>query len=657
MMNTKSEDIRLLYIDLFCGAGGTSTGCENAVVDGKKIAKVVACVNHDANAIASHKANHPEAIHYTEDIRTLELGPMVKHVELARKTYPQAKVVLWASLECTNFSRAKGGMSRDADSRTLAEHLFRYVEAINPDIIQIENVEEFTTAGPLIEKRDKDGNIVMVKKSEGSGKNKRTWMEPAMLPDPEHAGEDFFKWVNHMCSYGYRFEYRILNSADYGAYTSRKRFFGMFAKPNVPIVFPEPTHARNPEKTLFKDALKPWKPVREVLDLEDEGTSIFGRKKPLVEATLRRILAGLYKFVASGDTAFLTKAFSGDPEGKCSSIRRPAGTVTARDHHQFIMAYYGRNDAIHGLDAPAPTIRTANTLSVVTTESKREGPECDQFMMTYYKHGSAHSLQAPAPTVPTKDRISLISVRDGEKAGLFLDNQYGTGVPSSAEEPAHTIGTVPKVKPVRIHFLDNQYGNSRCSSIEQPSGTVTANPKQCLVEAVKEPWVMDTGFHNVGRSINEPCQVVTANRKWHYLVNPQFTCPGNSIEEPCPTVIARQDKKPLSLAEVRTAGVLPPFIKEEDGSLVYEIYDTDSDTMKQIKLFMCAYHIIDITMRMLRIKELKLIQGFPEDYILCGTQEEQKKYLGNAVVTIMAKVWCEAIVNELTKEPAAAVAS
>lgn len=635
----KMDNIRLLYIDLFCGAGGTSTGCENAVIDGKKIAKVIACVNHDANAIASHKANHPDAIHYTEDIRTLELGPMIKHVDIARKTYPQAKVVLWASLECTNFSRAKGGMSRDADSRTLAEHLFRYVEAVRPDIIQIENVEEFTTAGPLIEKRDKDGNIVMVKKTEGTGKNKRTWMEPAMLPDPDHAGENFAKWVHRMCSYGYRFEYRVLNSADYGAYTSRKRFFGMFARPDVPVVFPEPTHARNPEKTLFGDALKPWKPVREVLDLEDEGISIFGRKKDLVEATLRRILTGLYKFVAGGETAFLTKAFSGDPDGKCSSIDKPAGTVTAKDHHQFILAYYGRNDSVHALDKPSPTIRTANTLSVVTADRRWDETGCSRFITTYYKHGGAHSLAAPAPTVPTKDRMSLISIKDEKKASLFMDNQYGTGVPSSAEEPAHTIGTVPKVKPVRIHFLDNQYGNSRCSSIEQPAGTVTTNPKQCLVEAVKEP-----------------CQVITDNRKWHYLVNPQFTCPGNSIDEPCPTVIARQDKKPLSLAEVKTAGRLPAFIKEDGDELVYEIYSTDSDTMKQIKLFMCLYGIVDITMRMLRIKELKLIQGFPEDYILCGTQEEQKKYLGNAVVTIMAKVWCEAIVTELFKRTTTAVA-
>lgn len=144
--------IKLLYIDLFCGAGGTSTGVENARYEDEQCAKVVACVNHDANAIASHAANHPDALHFTEDIRTLELSPLVAHVERMKKIYPDALVVLWASLECTNFSKAKGGQPRDADSRTLAEHLFRYIEAIVPDYIQIENVEEFMSWGDMDEK-------------------------------------------------------------------------------------------------------------------------------------------------------------------------------------------------------------------------------------------------------------------------------------------------------------------------------------------------------------------------------------------------------------------------------------------------------------------------------------------------------------------------
>ncbi|RJV49375.1 DNA cytosine methyltransferase [Bacteroides sp. AF18-33] len=145
------NNINLLYIDLFCGAGGTSTGVESAKVNGEQCAKVIACVNHDANAIASHAANHPEAMHFTEDIRTLELSPLIAHVQRMKQLYPETHLVLWASLECTNFSKAKGGQPRDADSRTLAEHLFRYIEAINPDYIQIENVEEFMSWGPMDE--------------------------------------------------------------------------------------------------------------------------------------------------------------------------------------------------------------------------------------------------------------------------------------------------------------------------------------------------------------------------------------------------------------------------------------------------------------------------------------------------------------------------
>lgn len=135
--------MQLLYIDLFCGAGGTSTGVETARLNKEQCAKVIACVNHDKNAIASHAANHPDALHFTEDIRTLELSPMKAHLKKCRAEYPDSLVVLWASLECTNFSKAKGGQPRDADSRTLAEHLFRYIDAIQPDYIQIENVEEF----------------------------------------------------------------------------------------------------------------------------------------------------------------------------------------------------------------------------------------------------------------------------------------------------------------------------------------------------------------------------------------------------------------------------------------------------------------------------------------------------------------------------------
>ena len=151
---------KLLYIDLFCGAGGTSTGVEAARLHGEKCAHVLACVNHDPNAIKSHAANHPDAIHFTEDIRTLETTPLTDIVNEARRAEPDALVVLWASLECTNFSKAKGGQPRDADSRTLANPLFRYIEAINPDYIQIENVVEFMSWGEIDENGKLTGNYV-----------------------------------------------------------------------------------------------------------------------------------------------------------------------------------------------------------------------------------------------------------------------------------------------------------------------------------------------------------------------------------------------------------------------------------------------------------------------------------------------------------------
>ncbi len=129
-----------------------------------------------------HRSNHPDALHFTEDIRTLNLTPLIKHLDQQRTLYPEAKIVLWASLECTNFSKAKGGLPRDADSRTLAEHLFRYIHAIEPDFIQIENVAEFMSWGDM----DENGRPVSMDK-----------------------GRLYTRWVKNVKACGYNFEHRI----------------------------------------------------------------------------------------------------------------------------------------------------------------------------------------------------------------------------------------------------------------------------------------------------------------------------------------------------------------------------------------------------------------------------------------------------------------
>ena len=557
----------LLYIDLFCGAGGTSTGVNTARLDGHECARVIACVNHDANAIASHAANHPDALHFTEDIRTLDLSPLVAHLSRCRAENPDALVVLWASLECTNFSRAKGGQPRDADSRTLAEHLFRYIEALDPDYIQIENVEEFMSWGDI----DERGR-----------------------PLSRDKGRCYLNWIINVMSYGYHFDHRILNAADFGAYTSRKRFFGIFARHGLPIAFPVPTHCKGGTSTNLFHNLSPWKPVREVLDFSNEGESIFGRKKPLSENTLARIYAGLIKFVAGGKDAFMIKY---------NSVNQKTGKYCPPS-----------------LDDPCPTVATQGRLALahVCFLSKQFGGSPE---------GKSISVDEPAGTITTIDHHAFVSVC------------YGNGYNIPVDGPAPTVTTKDKFALVTAHFLDNQYGNGTPSSIDSVSGCVTTNPKQHLVTV--KPWIMDTNYGNIGSSVDDPSRVITASRKQHYLMqpvyrsalaeNPQFASAGSSVDDPCFTLIARMDKRP------------PYLIVTETGHVAIQIYDTDSPMTVKIKQFMALYCIVDIKMRMLMIDEIKLIQGFPKDYILIGTQAEQKKFLGNAVEVTIARKWCEAL--------------
>ena len=424
--------IRLLYIDLFCGAGGTSTGVELATLHGEKCAKVIACVNHDAHAIASHLANHPEAKHFTEDIRTLELSPLVQIADEARRQHPGAKMVLWASLECTNFSRAKGGQPRDADSRTLADHLFRYIEALHPDFIQIENVEEFMSWGAL----DENGK-----------------------PISKDAGRDYMRWCENVKSYGYSFSWRLLNSADFGAYTSRKRFFGQFARVGLAGAFPTPTFAKN-GGGLFN--MKPWRPVREVLDFEDEGESIFGRKKPLVEATLRRIYAGLVKFVAGGHERHLLL--------KYNSVNSKTGVHTPPS-----------------IDEPCPTVATQNRLGLAT---------CHFISKQFSGHDASKniSVDEPAGAITTKDHHAIITY-------------YGNGRMASVEEAAPTVTTHDRIAKVQVRFFANEYsGGGQLSSVEEVCPAILTTPKQKLVSC----FLFNPSYRSKGGSVDDPCFTLVA---------------------------------------------------------------------------------------------------------------------------------------------------
>lgn len=597
------KDIKFLVVDLFCGAGGTTLGFEFS-----ELAEVIACVNHDPKAIESHHANNPNVKHFEEDIRTLDLSELTILCEQKRTEHPDAKLILWASLECTNFSKAKGGQPRDADSRTLANHLDRYVIALCPDYIQIENVVEFMAWGPL----DDHGKPI-------SRKN----------------GADWRKWRTMMCDHGYRDEWRQLNAADFGAYTSRNRLFGIFAKGDLPIKWPEPTHSKKPLGGNSPLApLKKWKPVKEVLDFSDEGRSIFGRKKPLSDRTLERIYAGLIKYVAGGkdnflakiyavssyshgtyptdatahtittrdahaliQTSFISKYYSGNPEGKNIPIEGPAGTITCIDSQALVqtnfISQYNSGHPEHrvkSINEPCNTVTTNNRFSIVSTKflmaSNGGTPSAKVFPVT-----------GPFRVITTSDNKALVSTK-------FLSTYYGNGSNTSVNKPSPTVTTKDRLSIISPSFIYRDFRQETNSSINTPAGAITTVPKMNLI---------------------------TTETRWNYLINPSWSGNTHSTDNPCPVIVARQDKSPLYI------------IQADQGNIAIAVDETDSEQAIKIKEFMVLYGIVDIKMRMLKIPELLKIQGFPSDYQLIGTQADQKKFIGNSVCPDVVKCWTMAL--------------
>jgi len=605
------ETVEFLIIDLFCGAGGTSTGFHRAFIGNDQVALVMACINHDPKAIKSHWLNYPDVVHFEEDIRTVELQPVVDLIAKYRILYPNAKIILWASLECTNFSKAKGGQPRDADSRTLADHLDRYVKALNPDYIQIENVVEFMSWGPL----DENGK-----------------------PVSRRSGADWLRWCKHIDSFGYRNEWKELNSADFGAYTSRNRLFGCFAKPNLPIVWPQSTHAKKPGLDGMFGVQHKWMAVKDVLDFDDEGTSIFNRKKPLVDASLERIEAGLIKFVAGGKDSFLLKynsmSANGDKKHSVKSINEPSPVITCQNRTAlcFIAKYYSGKPAgkVLPITGPVGTVTCVDGQSLVT---------CQPFIVQRNSgnpEGRIQSVDKPARTltatggnqeiVKVKPFIMDTSFKNVGKSvdepaqtltasrhhpyvinPVFLAKYYGTGDNAvSVETAAPTLGTKDTLSKIHPVFLDKTFsGNGNIQSVEQPAGTVMPNDKHRLIS----------------------CQP--------FILNPSHGGHCTGTEVPCVTIVARQDKAPLYLIQYTI-----------DESVSIPVYDDDTEVMIRIKQFMALYGLSDIKMRMLKVSELILIQGFPADYKLEGNQTDQKKFIGNSVVPHVVTSWCLAMANK-----------
>ncbi|WP_285823940.1 DNA cytosine methyltransferase [Schaedlerella arabinosiphila] len=379
-----------LIIDCFAGGGGASVGIEMAL--GRQVDIEI---NHDPDAILMHKTNHPDTMHMTEDIFKVDLQKYVKgrHVSL-----------MWASPDCTSHSKAKGGQPRQHGLRILPWAVYKHAKSILPDVIIMENVEEIQQWGPL----DNEGH-----------------------PIPERKGEDYRKFITTMKSLGYLFDSRELVAADYGAPTTRKRWYAIFRRDGREIVWPEPTHSKG-----GLNSLEPWEPIYKYLDLWDVGKSIFVRKKTLAENTMKRIARGLEKFVFNCPDPFIVQVNHGGDNFRGQSIHEPMPTITQKHGFAKVTPYIMQigqtgftKDRNRTVVEPISTVVTKNEHCLIS-------PLLIQYHSETTKSGvRGQQVTSPIQTIDTSNRYGLVM--------SYLTKFYKSGTGQGMSEPIHTITTSP----------------------------------------------------------------------------------------------------------------------------------------------------------------------------------------------------------------------
>lgn len=542
-------------VDLFCGAGGASTGMEIALSRLNLRHKGLA-INHWSVAVDTMRRNH-------KDIDTKQMS--IEEAVPADLVPGGVVDLLWASPSCTHHSRAKGGKPRSNQLRAQPELVLTWLDQLFVRRIIIENVPEFVEWGPL----NKDGK-----------------------PIKRLKGACFQTWVKAIEARNYAVEWRIVNCADYGDATSRRRFFLKAVRKGCgKIRWPEPTHAENPQPDLF-GTLKPWRGVRECLDLTDTGRSIFNRKKPLARNTLRRIAVGLRKFCGLD--------------------------------FQMDMLGAGENDETRVLPTTAPlrTQHTANRTAIVRPFIVRMNKNCD-----------AESVDAPLSTTTTKDHHALCQP--------FIVKLNNHADAENVEKPLTSVLAGGQHHAICQPLIIDHFKNGEAQSVDEPIGAQTTHDRFSMVT----PYLITEQANNAPRGIDKPLRAQTTVRK-DYLCTPlilgqQGGAACRPIDEPCPTVATAGSIRmitPLILDMSRPGGHDSGHVRPADKPIQTL---TTCDNVQGVFPVLEDGRIIDIRIRMLKPSELAAAHSFPKDYVLTGNHGEQVKQIGNSVPVMTAAAMCE----------------
>lgn len=556
---------QLNTVDLFCGAGGASTGMEEALARLQLTHRGLA-INHWSVAVDTMRANHP----------CIDTKQMSIEEAVPADLVPGGEVdLLWASPSCTHHSRAKGGKPRSNQLRAQPELVLTWLDQLFVRRMIIENVPEFVDWGPLT----KDGR-----------------------PIERLKGSCFQKWVEAIEARCYKVEWRILNCADYGDATTRRRFFLQAVRKGCGrIRWPEPTHAENPETDLWGHTPEKWRGVRECLDLTDLGTSIFNRKHPLSKNTLRRVAVGMKKYNGMGFLMDML-GIDGPDESRLRSLDEPMPTQHSGGNRCAVVKPFvvrmNRHCDAESIDDP---------LSTATT--KEHHALCQPLIVDHLKSDEAKPADLPLGSQPTHDRFSVVQPFIIDYFGLKHDHEH------------HVKG------------------------VDKPLPTLTTETHHYLCT----PFIITEQTGNAPRCIDEPLRAQTTVRK-DFLCQPlvlgqQGGAECRPVDKPCPTIAtagAIRVATPVILDMSRPAGNDSGHIGSADKP-VRTI--TTYDNMQVALPMLEDGRVIDIRLRMLKPSELAAAHSFPADYKLTGNRGDQVKQIGNSVPCRTAAAICEAALS------------
>ena len=585
-----------IIVDNFAGGGGASTGMELATGRPVEIA-----INHDPDAILMHQTNHPYTQHYCESVWDVDPVEVCggRPVGLA-----------WFSPDCKHFSKAKGGKPVDKTIRGLAWIALRWAGTVRPRVIILENVEEFQTWGPV-----RHGQPVKAK-----------------------AGQTFEKFVSQLRALGYSVEWRELVAADYGAPTTRKRFFLVARCDGRPVTWPKPTHAPRNSAEAKSGKLKPWRSAAEIIDWSLPCPSIFDSKeeikekygiraqRPLADKTMRRAIRGVDQFVINSAAPFLVHINHGEAGGgdRTLALDEPLPTMTAKLGVGVVnptLAPITVTNTTNSVGAPADlpihTVTTAGNQILVAPALTAIGQTGGG--------DRGRDIRDPAHTTVSKQEDCLLAANLLQYHSEQTERMRGQGM----TEPIMTIDAANRYGLVGASLMKYYGSDDHGQRIQDPLHTVTAKDREGLLAAFLSKFY-DGGYTGAGSAMDAPLHTTTAidhnALALANLIKLKGPDVGSQVTEPLHTITAGGTHHGAVMATVvRAAPGIPlgnwPKIRELLNT--YCGYTLEDDQVLLLAIGRTWYFITDIGLRMLTPAELYAANGFPDDYII------DHDYMGN----------------------------